>query len=193
MVRPKPDITQYKGIHILLSQETEHDSVILDNGNLCAYFPLYIERKLFHVLFDSTSGTWTATVFSAQEVKNGIALQIVRKFTESPVDILLILVAEASSLKTLGQLTEFVLKDQNLDIPVFVQRGDAFAEIKEDADRQLLDSKYGRYCIKMSFAKSEHEYAQDGDILQTESMYIVHTNPAEAQVRNIVNEQRFRI
>ncbi|MBP6925621.1 MAG: hypothetical protein KBC22_00990 [Candidatus Pacebacteria bacterium] len=193
MVRSKSDITPYKGIYILLSQESEHDSVILDNGNLCAYFPLYIERKLFHMLFDSTSGTWTATVLSAQEVMNGIALQIVRKFAESPVDILLILVAEASSLKTLGQITEFVLKDQNLDMPVFVQKEDAFAEIKVDADRQLLNSKYGRYCIKMSFAKSEYEHAQDGGVLQTESMYIVHTNPVEAQVRNIINEQRFRI
>lgn len=184
MIKPRSDIARYKGIHILLSQKNEHASCILDNGTQVTYYPFYIERKLFHTLLNSTDKIWASTILNAKDIAIGNVENIIRYFLDSPCEIMLILVTEDSSLNTLGRLSASVLKDQSARMRIFVQKLDSFLKIKKDADRQLLNSKYGRYCIEKSFPQSDNENVR---------IRITYTNPAEVEVRNIILEQGFRI
>lgn len=201
MERKKENTSNYRGIHILVADQREYQSYICDDGGVVVYMPIYLEKKIAHVIIESTNKDWSSSVLSKEELENGTAFEMLQDSTldlfigsetENPIEIFLLLVTHPSLLKAYEDLTYLTMSlKNNFRVPIFAQKIDSFHKVQQEALRQHLDSKYGVYCIEMKFADSMSEEIGHDEMWVASSTRILRTNQNEIDLRDMITKNNF--
>ena len=202
MERKRGNIDDYRGIHIIASDQGDYHSCYNDDGDLLVYVPVCLEKKLACKILEGPSGTWSTTVVGGEDLENGTTFEMLQESTfdlfvetdtEKAIEIFLLITSCPSLLKDCEDLTYLTMSMKNFCVPIFAQKNNSLRKIQDDAFRHHLDSKYGLYCIEMRFAEADHKDVQHDEMLIAKSTRLLRTNKNEINLRDIIARENFRI